>query len=479
MSDAWPLTGTRVVDLSSGLAGAYCTKLLADGGAEVVKVEDLSGDPLRRESESGAPIAEGGDGAFFRFLSTSKDSVVASATADRDVELARALIAGADIVVWSSGTTIADDARFVPHALHAEHPGLVVAAVSPFGLDGPWRDRPTTDFTRQALCGGHVQRGTPDRPPLLCGGRPGDWAAGTYAAIGALAALRRARRQGIGDLVDVAALDALMFSQPLFPVTWYEIAGEPFRPVRSSQLPNLHPSADGYVALQTTTGQQWLDFCTMIGRDDWYDDERLARGTYRTLHRAELEPLIDEWTSARTTAAIVELATLLRIPVAEVGNGATLPQFAHLVDGGWFAENPAGFIQPSVPYRLGGGASPRPFAAAPIVGRDTERHRARLAAPPASVRHSVRRVGGAGSPAHGDPDHRPHRVLGRADHRVRLRGPRRRGDPRRVDPAPRRHPSQRHTPDERAAVVGVVPDVPGRQHQQARCGIRARHRTRA
>ena len=250
---------------------------------------------------------------------------------------------------------------------------VVVAAVSPFGLDGPWRHRPTTDFTRQALCGGHVQRGTPDRPPLLCGGRPGDWAAGTYAAIGALAGLRRARALGIGDLVDVAALDALMFSQPLFPVTWYEIAGEPFRPVRSSQLPNLHPSRDGFVALQTTTGQQWLDFCTMIGRDDWHADERLARGTYRTLHRAELETVIDEWTSARTTAEIVELATLLRIPVAEVGNGATLPQYAPLVDGGWFAENPAGFVQPSVPYRLGGArrrgrSGPRrPSAATPRV----------------------------------------------------------------------------------------------------------------
>ena len=279
-------------------------------------------------------------------------------------------------MVWSAGTSIADDARFSPHELHHAHPNAVVVALSPFGLTGPWRDRPSTDFTRQALCGGHVQRGTPDRPPLMCGGRPGDWAAGTYGAIGALAALRRARLHGIGDLVDVAALDALMFSQPLFPVTWFEMAGEPFRPVRSSQLPNLHPSADGYVALQTTTGQQWLDFCTMIGRDDWYRDQRLARGTYRTLHRAELEAVIDEWTSARSTAAIVELATLLRIPVAEVGNGATLPQFDHLVDGGWFTENPAGFVQPSVPYRLDGGAEPRPLGPAPTVGRDTARYRA-------------------------------------------------------------------------------------------------------
>ena len=79
---AWPLAGTRVVDLSTGLAGAYCTKLLADGGADVVKVEDPGGDPLRRWSESGAEPAPGEDGALFRFLSTSKDSVVASAGSD-------------------------------------------------------------------------------------------------------------------------------------------------------------------------------------------------------------------------------------------------------------------------------------------------------------------------------------------------------------------------------------------------------------
>ncbi len=375
---AWPLAGTRVVDLSSGLAGAYCTKLLADGGADVAKVEDPGGDPLRGWSESGRELAPGEDGAFFRFLSTSKDSVVAAAGVDQDIELVHALVADAEVVVWSPGTAIADDGRFHPRAVHRDHPRAVVVALSAFGLDGPWRDRPSTDFTRQALCGGHVQRGTPDRPPLLCGGRPGDFAAGTYGAIGALAALRRARDAGIGDLVDVAALDALMFSQPLFPVTWFQMAGEPFRPVRSSQLPNLHPTADGYVALQTTTGQQWLDFCTMIGRDDWCGDDRLARGTYRTLHRPELEAVIDAWTSARRTEEIVELATLMRIPVAEVGNGENLPHFDHLVGGGWFSGNPAGFVQPSVPFRLGGGATPRPLTPAPPVGRDTERHRARV-----------------------------------------------------------------------------------------------------
>src|SRR6476620_3445338 len=118
----------------------------------------------------------------------------------------------------------------------------------------------------------------------------------------------------------------------------------------------------------------------MSGRDDWYGDERFARGTYRTLHRPEIEAVIDGWTAIRPTAEIVELATLWRIPVAEVGNGETLPRFDHLVEGAWFTENPAGFVQPSVPYRPGGGATPRPLSAAPSVGRDTATHRARIAA---------------------------------------------------------------------------------------------------
>jgi crotonobetainyl-CoA:carnitine CoA-transferase CaiB-like acyl-CoA transferase len=369
MTDAWPLDGVQVVDLSSGVAGAYCAKVLADGGADVVKVEDAGGDPLRREVECGAPLAPDEDGALFRFLCASSDSVVG------DVELVRALVARADVVVWSAGSTVADDPRCAPRALHGAHPSLVVVALSPFGLDSPWTDRPTTDFTRQALCGGHVQRGTPSRAPLMCGGTPGEWAAGIYGAIGALAALRRATEHGIGDLVDVAALDALMYSQPLYPVTWFQVAGEPFRPLRSSQLPSVHPTDDGWVSLQTTTGQQWLDFCVMVGRDDWLADERMARGTYRTLHRDDIEPVIDAWTSSRTTADVVELATAMRIPVAELGNGANLPHFDHLVDRGSFTTDARGVTRPTVPYRLGGGATPRPFGVAPAIGRDTEQHR--------------------------------------------------------------------------------------------------------
>lgn len=101
---AQPLAGCKVVDLSTGIAGAYCTKLLADGGAEVVKVEAPEGDPLRRWSASGAAIQPGGDGALFGYLAGSKHSVVADPGADDDIDMVCRLLAAADAVVWSGGS---------------------------------------------------------------------------------------------------------------------------------------------------------------------------------------------------------------------------------------------------------------------------------------------------------------------------------------------------------------------------------------
>src|SRR3954469_22151415 len=141
VSVAWPLSGVQVVDLSSGLAGAYCAKLLADGGADVVKGEDDAGDPPPHVAECTAPLAPGDDGALFRFLCASSDSAVGDAT------LARELVARADVVVWSPGSTLAAEPVCAPRALREANPDLVVVALTPFGLDGPWDDRPSTDFT--------------------------------------------------------------------------------------------------------------------------------------------------------------------------------------------------------------------------------------------------------------------------------------------------------------------------------------------
>ncbi|MER3453335.1 MAG: CoA transferase, partial [Acidimicrobiia bacterium] len=334
----------RVLDFSTGIAGPYCTKLLADAGADVVKIEPSGGDPLRRY----------GSGALFEFLNTSKRSVT------RDW---RKLIGSADLAVF--------DGPDVPEDLLAE-PGLTVVAISPFGATGPWRDRPATEFVLQAWCGSTGSRGTPDRPPIAAGGRIGEFEAGAFAAVAAAACLRGAP----GVFVDVSILEAMSLTMntyaPLFAtfLGWKPgpAGSRSPGPGRSVELPSIEPTADGYVGFCTITAQQFADFLVLIGRPDLVDDRDLASFEGRTRRMAEFCEMVHAWTAKRTTAEIIEAATLLRIPVAPVGNGATIPTFDHFVARNTFVPNPSGrFIQPRVPYRIHG-TEPRPFAPAPRVG---------------------------------------------------------------------------------------------------------------
>ena len=193
-----PLHGWVVVDLSTGIAGGYGTKMLADGGAEVVKVEPPEGDPLRRWSASGAAIAAGDDGALFQFLASSKRSVVADPAQSADLAQVQDLLEGADAVVWTLGSRLAELGPLTPAALLADHPHLTVTSITPFGLEGPWRDRPATEFTLQAWSGGVIGlgRGDPERAPVFVGGRVGEWLAGAYGAVGTMVSHCGVRARG-------------------------------------------------------------------------------------------------------------------------------------------------------------------------------------------------------------------------------------------------------------------------------------------
>ena len=214
-----PLDGYTVIDLSSGIAGAYCTKLLADGGATVVKVEPPEGDPLRRWSASGAEIKAGDDGALFSFLAGAKDSVVADP--DADAEFVDGLLGDADAVVWSRGSRLAEHPAFAPDEIERRHPHLTVTTITPFGLDGPWADRPATEFTVQAWSGGVIGlgRGAQDRPPLFVAGQIGEWLAGAYAAAGTMAV-----QSGV---VDVSMLEVETLCLTYYSVSFHRCPGPP------------------------------------------------------------------------------------------------------------------------------------------------------------------------------------------------------------------------------------------------------------
>jgi crotonobetainyl-CoA:carnitine CoA-transferase CaiB-like acyl-CoA transferase len=327
------LAGNRVVDLTTGIAGAYATKLLADAGAEVVLVEPTEGHPLRRWSASGSPTGDAGP--LFRFLSAGKTSLVVD-----DDEL-DALVSSGRIAVVGEGRSLDVDA--------VRDRGTTVVSITPYGRTGPWAGRPATDFILQAESGATAFRGLRDMPPVAAGGRLGEWVTGAYAAVAALAALP-------GELVDVAELETMTLAGSLFlDLMWSLIGVEPFGPARSLEVPSIEPTLDGWVGFNTNTRQQFDDFLVMIERADLIGDERFLTVGNRIAHFDEWNAVVHPWTRQHSTADIVELAAALRIPVAPVLSGAGVGDIDHFAERGVFVDDATGtFRAPRSPYALDG-----------------------------------------------------------------------------------------------------------------------------
>ncbi len=363
-----PLSGYVVIDLSSGMAGGYCTKLLADGGAEIIKVEPPEGDPLRRWSASGAEILEGADGALFSYLACSKHSVVADPAID--AAFVDRLLADADAVVWSRGPGIAGHPDFTPDAIRGRHPHLTVTAITAFGLEGPWRDRPATEFTLQAWSGGIVGlgRGAPDRAPVFVGGQVGEYLAGAYASAATLAS----RMRGGGELVDLSMLETAILGLTYYPVSYFEMLGRPWRDARRLTVPGIARAKDGLVDIGCGTAQQWFDLCAMTDHVEWIDEESTLSITQQANQRADE---LFAWVADQTVDEIRDLATAFRIPNAPVANGGNVEQLDHYVARESFIVNPRdGFTQPAHPYRMSP-ATLRYPTPAPRLGEHTEHYR--------------------------------------------------------------------------------------------------------
>jgi crotonobetainyl-CoA:carnitine CoA-transferase CaiB-like acyl-CoA transferase len=354
------IDGIRVLDRTTGIAGPYCTKVLADAGADVVKRELPGADPMRHWRSGG----------LFEYLNAGKRSVVGS---DSD------LLAGADVVV--SGDPA--DA-----GLLEQRPDLLVVTISPFGSDGPWAGRPATELTLQAACGSMGSRGLPERPPLPAGGRIGEWIAGTYAAVATLAGIGLGPTRP-GRHIDVAMLDCMALSLVTYPSVFASFLGWP--PMQGTgrviEVPSIEPTQDGYVVFTTNSAQQFQDFLVLIGRADLQADEGLARATERFARRDEFLETVHRYTEARTSARALEEAGLLRIPAGPVLNGATVTEFEQFQARGVYEASPSGrFRQPRPPYRIEG-LQPRPPRTGPPAGGAGTR-----------VEWSPRVTNGAGTP---------------------------------------------------------------------------------
>jgi crotonobetainyl-CoA:carnitine CoA-transferase CaiB-like acyl-CoA transferase len=359
------LKSLRVIDHSSGIAGPYCAKLFADAGADVIKLEAPGGDPLRRTSAAGADLG-GEDGGLFRYLNASKRSVVGSLD-DRGVagDEVGALIANADLLIEDRPP----DAYDRP-ALCLEHPGLVILSITPFGLTGPMAGRPATDFTIQAESGSIGVRGRPGCEPYQAGGGIAAWTGGCFAAVSALAAVRGAQATGRGEHVDFSLHEVTALVTNCYLDLMWGILGRP--PVVGSlpnlETPSIERTRDGFVGFTTYSAQQMSDFLLMIERPDLRESGEFDQFVQRLGRLDEWEEIVHAYTLAHSTDEIIELAQMLRIPVAPICNGQTVLEQEQLKARGVFVEDPSGgFQRPIPPYRIDGQA-PAPPRRAPSLG---------------------------------------------------------------------------------------------------------------
>lgn len=390
----------RVLDVSSTLGAAYCAHLLSATGASVTRVEGPGGHWLRRWTASGAAIPPGQPGALFQWLAGGQHSVTVDPADPDDVGELLQWAGDVDVVLWTPRSALTAPGVVDIHRLEEAAPGAVITAITPFGLTGPWADRVATELTLQALSGGPALRGSRAWPPMSAGGQHGEWMIGVWAAVATMIGARRQTLTGQGGILDVSSLESVIMTQLFNPITAQTMKGGR-RPVRpKATVADVVPTKDGFVGFAVVNRlQHWHDFCAMIGHPEWAADASLDPFPNRAERSDELNAAIHEWSMARTTAEIVELGNLMRIPTTDVGHGRSIPEMDHFAAGGFYGVNPAGgFLQPLAPWRF---SPPLPGAAAgaPAPAPDPGPHIRAVGRPPAGAprrRAAAGLSGGAG-----------------------------------------------------------------------------------
>ena len=370
-----PLTGLRVVELASEIAGPYCTKLLVDLGAEVCKIEPPSGDPLRRWGPFPSGIPHPERSGLFEYLNAGKLGTTLDFAQEGDSAAARAIIAQADVLVEDLpvGGPQRREWGLDADTLGQINPNLVVVRISSFGQQGPLRDRVTTPLTLQAAAG-WINLREPGRAPVQAGARIPEYIAGGYAALGALTALRIARAETNRPVeVDVSMFESLLSTlpYPMLMAARLKSLGLPTNSKAAPMLGIVH-AADGWIGINCLTGQHWLDVCAMVGLPE-FGDHQLAimlGGPERDEFFAKAQPFLE----SMSVAELVELSQAMRIPAAPITEGDTIlecPQYAERV---FFVESATEawrFTRPGAPFRLS--KTPvRPPLPAPAIRTDVK-----------------------------------------------------------------------------------------------------------
>lgn len=363
-----PLQGIRVLDLTRVLAGPYATALLADLGAEVIKLEPLTGDDYRhigpfKDSES----------ALFTLNNRGKRSLALDLKNPADLKLAQDIAARVDVVVENFRPGVAARLGLGAEALRAANPRLIYCSISGFGQNGPFRDLPAYDLVVQAMSGLMAATGEEGRAPLKTGESIADLLAGLFASWSIMAALVGRNASGQGAALDVAMYDAL-FSMLTTSHALHLYAGQ-----LPQRVGNRHPlstpfgcfaTSDGQVVIAVLNARQFATLATLIGQPGAADDPRFVTDETRTENEPALRALIEGWSSRLTTEQAVAALSGVGLPAAPIWDIAQAADSEHAQARG-LVSMLNGRPVVGQPVRFDG-AKPVADRAAPRLGADLE-----------------------------------------------------------------------------------------------------------
>ncbi len=326
-----PLDDLLVVDLTRALAGPFCTLMLSDLGARVIKVESPDGGD---DTRGWGPPFVGTESAYFLSVNRNKESLTLNLKDPRGVAILRRLLARADVLVENFRPGTMERWGLGYPEVHAQFPRLVYASISGFGQDGPYRERAAYDLILQGLGGLMSITGEEDGPPVKVGVAIADICAGMYAAFGILAALRARERTGVGQQVDAALLDGQV-SWLTYAAAIYFATGESMGRLGSAH-PTIVPyqafrTADGYLNVAVGSEAIWKRFCEAVD-PSLAADPRYATNRDRVAHRRELVAHLGRLFAARTTAAWMEILDAAGVPngpILTIAEVLTHPQVLH------------------------------------------------------------------------------------------------------------------------------------------------------
>ncbi|WP_417435366.1 CaiB/BaiF CoA transferase family protein [Hoeflea sp.] len=387
------LSGIRVLDLTRVMSGPFCTSMLADMGAEIIKIEaPVTGDEARHFG----PYQED-ESTYFMMLNRAKQSVTVNLKSPEGIEIIRALIPQCDVLVENFRPGVMDRLGLGAEQVRALNPSMIYASISGFGQESPLADWPAFDLVIQAMSGIMSLTGPKGGPATAVGESIADVATGMFGAFGIVAALFDRERSGKGHTLDVAMLDSVMAMQ-LTGLSRQLYSGDTPRPAGNrhpvTYPVDSFPTSNGDIVMVCFSNASFVALCELMSKPELAEDPRFSTNAARNENEEELRGLISGWTAAQDQAELVSRLQAARIPAGPVWTLAQLAGSEHVEARQMVrqAEHPKFGTVPVVeqPVRVAG-QKPRADQFVPTLGQHTDVILTRMAGKTADEIASLRK----------------------------------------------------------------------------------------